>query len=94
MDWTGRERRGWFFLPVSKPLNMYRRYNQVNSIQSQCDKLIFQPGHLRPARFRKTERGMRERLTLTVVITLTPAPNLSRGQKRGMREGGRGAEEG
>lgn len=27
---------------------MCGRYNQVNSIQSQCDKLIFQPGHLRP----------------------------------------------
>lgn len=26
---------------------MCGRYNQVNSIQSQCDKLIFQPGHLR-----------------------------------------------
>jgi len=27
-----------------------RRYIQVNSIQSQCDKLIFQPGHLRRRR--------------------------------------------
>lgn len=31
------------------------RYIQVNSIQSQCDKLIFQPGHLRRREVRRKE---------------------------------------